>query len=383
MIFDKIKANIAHGILLFSNAVIYIITSVLFTSKEQNILRICIYKVGNIGDLICIIPTLYAIKNYYPDAQIVLLSSPGSLNSIGAADVLCGVSCINKIMLYYHNDINSLSKINCFKKKVKAENFDKLFYLSNESGDIKRVLRDAVFFRFCGIRNATGFRINTVRIFPQAQTKFCHFPNEVERNLSNLPFKCKNIPQFEIHITKRDKCFVNHVLKESGINSNDKIMAISFAGKGEAQCWANENFSEIVRRWGNISDHHKVILIGGLGEVENGNQIMQDSMSLHVLNFCGKFSIQQSFYFMTKILFLLSIDTGTAHMAAAMNTKCIELCTAYDFPNKWVAYGMNTLAIRKNLSCSPCLKKKCKYGYPAKCMQAITINEVWQAIRQI
>jgi len=86
-------------------------------------------------------------------------------------------------------------------------------------------------------------------------------------------------------------------------------------------------------------------------------------------------------FLLTKSIFLLTIDTGTAHMASVVNTNCITLSSAYYFRNKWSAYGDKNKVFRKDLDCSPCLKKECMFG-DNRCMSAITVDEVWGYINE-
>src|SRR5258708_13185407 len=65
--------------------------------------RVCIYRIGNIGDTACAIPAMYAIRRAYPAAHLTLVTSPGKLGSVGARQRLEGASCLNEVA-YYHSE---------------------------------------------------------------------------------------------------------------------------------------------------------------------------------------------------------------------------------------------------------------------------------------
>ena len=57
-------------------------------SLQKEKIKILIFRVGNIGDLICSLPAIRDIRTHFPKAQITLLSSPGAYGSPGAQDFL-------------------------------------------------------------------------------------------------------------------------------------------------------------------------------------------------------------------------------------------------------------------------------------------------------
>jgi len=52
-----------------------IFNNILFFRKINNPRNILIYKIGNIGDIICAIPSFIAIRRFYPESKITLLTS--------------------------------------------------------------------------------------------------------------------------------------------------------------------------------------------------------------------------------------------------------------------------------------------------------------------
>ena len=65
------------------------------------------------------------------------------------------------------------------------------------------------------------------------------------------------------------------------------------------------------------------------------------------------------------------------HIAAAMRTPVVALFGPTD-PSRTGPYGEGHVVIRKDISCSPCLLKKCD---SKKCMKEITVEEVFLAVK--
>ena len=47
---------------------------------------------------------------------------------------------------------------------------------------------------------------------------------------------------------------------------------------------------------------------------------------------------------------------------------------------KWHPFGRESFAIRHELECSGCFLRSCKFGYPAKCLDSITVDEFHAAL---
>ena len=57
---------------------------------------------------------------------------------------------------------------------------------------------------------------------------------------------------------------------------------------------------------------------------------------------------------------VIAVDTGLAHLAAALDCPTIALYGASD-PKKTGTYGKNQIHLSTSFPCSPCLNKICKY----------------------
>ncbi len=93
---------------------------------------------------------------------------------------------------------------------------------------------------------------------------------------------------------------------------------------------------------------------------------------------------------------VIAVDTGLAHLAAALNRPTIALYGASD-PEKTGTYGKNQVHLKALLPCSPCLKKKCNYqgedlnesekqqdfAVNPPCFSTVPPGKVWQNIADL
>lgn len=125
---------------------------------------------------------------------------------------------------------------------------------------------------------------------------------------------------------------------------------------------------------------YPVVLLGGNEDFDKG-EIIKNSASIKVVNYCGKISINQSASIVREAQLVISHDTGLMHIAAAFKKKIISI-----WGNTVPEFGMYPyLPDRKSriieingLSCRPCSKlgyKKCPKKH-FKCMLNINENEI-------
>ena len=82
----KIQLWIVRHFINWLNFVLNIFNKMLFIELKSAPKNILIYKIGNIGDIVCAVPSFMAIRQYYPEAKITLLSSPGKRDVPGAKE---------------------------------------------------------------------------------------------------------------------------------------------------------------------------------------------------------------------------------------------------------------------------------------------------------
>jgi len=82
----------------------------------------------------------------------------------------------------------------------------------------------------------------------------------------------------------------------------------------------------------------------------------------------------------------VGVDTGLAHLAAALNVPCLTLYGS-THPGLTGTYGKRQAHLRSHFSCAPCLQKKCRYTgetpvFPA-CFAELNVQRVWDALLDV
>ena len=371
------KKKFTISILLFPKLKV-----LLFTNKYSELepKTIIIYKLGSIGDVICSVPAMYIVRRKFPKSKLILLTA--TAEGVSASKVLKNVQWIDEIISYDVKAMHNIHDLLKFIKYCRSRGFDYLINMPEVATTFKTQLRNLLFFKTIGIKAADGFYISELKWWPHVQMKYINRPKEVLRLVNALPFKHDGKIEYDLGVSDKDKIYVDKYLQKIKFEDKNNLLAISFSGKGDSQKWSLDNFAKIAKLWV-TKRRGKVVVVGGKNDIIGAEYILKDIPHSQGYNLAGVFTIQESLVLLQHIKIMLGIDTGTAHMAASVDARAVIIFTAYDFPNQWEPYGSNIIILRKDLDCSPCLSKNCKYGFPAKCMQAITVEEVWKALNAI
>jgi asparagine synthase (glutamine-hydrolysing) len=334
--------------------------------------RVCVFRIGNIGDIVCSLPAIRCIRKAYPDAHLTLLTSPGPGGMPGAADVLEECDWIDELRAYHSEDIDSHSKRAALLKEMRERRFDVWIDLPNNLTTITRQFRDMAFTRIVGAKWARGWRIDTLKWAAQAQTEHLHFPNEVERMLAVV--RRAGIPVEEIDFgmgrPARVVARIDRLMSERDLAGRN-LVAIAPGAKRSTNLWLSERFAQVAQQ---LSESGFVpVFLGGKGEAQ-ACAALSAIVGGRCESFAGELSVSESCELLRRCHLLVCLDSGVQHIASAVGTPCISLFSFWQMRGKWRPHGSRNVVLQKWVPCHTCLLEECPNGN--RCMKAIEVHEV-------
>jgi ADP-heptose:LPS heptosyltransferase len=370
-----LKLQFLRLLYFLNNIFISLIRNLLWPRTKPAIVKtICIYRIGNIGDIVCAIPAMYSIRQSYPDSRLIIVSSPGEQGMPGAYELLSHVSWIDELMIFYSNSKGANGK-NELIAKLKKESIDLYIELPNNLSTLKHNLRNMFFARYLGASWGAGWNVSTIKIFSPLQSEKIRFPNEVDRLsiiLSKFKFLINNTI-FRLEISKENYAKAKELLNNI---SNKKIIAVAPGAKRKTNRWPIERYFDIVLYL--VNRGYAVVLIGSKYEKEECRKIAE--VNENTINLAGETSLLESIAVLSKCSLLICNDSGVQHLSSAVGVKSISLFSARDIKGKWHPYGNNNSIIRKRPECHTCFLEVCPYDN--KCMKMIQTNEVIDIINE-
>ncbi|MCJ7546832.1 MAG: lipopolysaccharide heptosyltransferase II [Deltaproteobacteria bacterium] len=168
-------------------------------------------------------------------------------------------------------------------------------------------------------------------------------------------------------------------LSRNGLKGKVLIGLNPGATYGEAKCWPPERFAELRRRL--IKDYGASILIFGSSRPQEKalNAAIAEGIGEGCLNLSGETSLMQLAALLRRCRLLVTNDTGTMHVAAAVGTRVVAIFGPTD-PKTTSPLGEGHIVIRREVPCSPCLKRVCPEDH--RCMELISVANVLEAVQK-
>jgi heptosyltransferase-2 len=182
----------------------------------------------------------------------------------------------------------------------------------------------------------------------------------------------------EVHIPLSICERVRQEIQETGLQA--PWLSIGLGGTYPTKKWPTPYYQALLRElgWG-------AILLGGVAEATDAATIAQ-SVDQPILNAAGRYSLLETAAAIAEAPLLLTHDTGTLHLGAAMGTPTVVL-----WGNTVPEFGMGPWQVphwdiqAHHLRCRPCSKlgfSSCPRGHH-DCMRALTPTYVLQVLREV
>ena len=324
--------------------------------------KILIIRPSALGDIVHSLPFLYTIKNRFPEAEI---------HWVVARELyqfLEGHPMIHKLWIFDKTRWKKISllhktiiEIIVFCLKLRNEKFDITIDLSGllRSGLIAVVSGASVKIGFEEAAEGSSFfythkikggvqihaieRYLKIALFLGCKTNCIKYPFAPFPESQEI---CKSLPKKYI------------------------VMAPS-AGK-EANRWPASRFGELAAKL-----PLPVVITGSRADVPVARVVEQNAKKTIFL--AGTTSLKELAAVIKNAMYLISNDSGPAHIAAAFNVPVFAIFGPAN-PVRTGPYGSIHTVIQNRLPCSPCYRKKpCDHF---KCMQDLSVEKVYNIIMQ-
>lgn len=358
--------------LWFQNAVISLCRLALFRDHNDP-KRILIFRTGSIGDNICSIPSIVAIRKHFIAAEIHLLTDAGGQN-LASLDRLLSPDYYNKVIDYSNLRILQLLQV------IRKGRYDLVIELPQNIVTLRLEIRNMIFFRLAGIRSGFGWHVTTCFSFLQTQEKHLQFLSEAKNLLQIIEshgIKVFDAERYPLQLTDEDRAIAEGTLHKTvpADYIQNRMIALVPGAKRSQNLYPLDRFV-LLAEW-LVRKGYTVLVIGGQEDIIRGNEM---AMQKGVFSFCGKLTPLQSAALLSKCFIAISNDTGPMHLSYAVGTPVIGLFSSRDFQNKWFPPEGNIALRNYHVHCSLCFTETCGNNI---CMQGIPLDAVKNAFLEL
>ncbi len=353
--------------------------------------NILIFRIGSLGDTLVALPAFWAIREHFPEAHSTLLCSRYHGKSyVLTQDVVQDIGVIDDFISYPTSDSWLLDKLLksfnylSLAVRLRRRHFDTLVYLAPTEKRYPRVERDRRFFELAGIRHFIGMR--ALRAGPdESLSSSAHaVPPVADQLLGRLAADGIPVPppgsgKMDLSLNEQDEKKVMVWLKELPPDGGRLWLGIGPGSKMPAKVWFSERFIAVVRR---LIDEYDLwpVVFGGPEDSAIGQRMINQWGRGYVA--AGALGIRPAAVALKRCVLYLGNDTGTMHLATAVQTPCVAIFSARDEPGKWDPYGPRHRVLRTQIDCAGCMLVECK-EQNMECLRRITVEQVTAACREL
>lgn len=295
--------------------------------------KIAVFRALQIGDLLCAIPAIRAIKSSFPESNITLIGLPWAANFVKRFS-----NYFSSFMLFpgypgLPEQPFDYQKFSTFLKEANYHQFDLLMQMQGNGSIVNPLMAMLGASEVAGFKEPLGYAPDN--------NLFLEYPDhlhEIERHLAlvqhlGVPSKGTFL---EFPVMDEEKLEFEILNAELGLRLKQYVI-IHPGARDNKRWWSPEKFAKAADYM-----HEKgytILLTGTEIESLTVNQVAS-LMKAPSINLCGKTNLGVLAELIRHAKLLLSNDTGVSHIAAAMRTPSVVIFLTSD-PARWAPLDKN------------------------------------------
>ena len=336
---------------------------------------------NGIGDIVCVSPTLQALKQRYPGAKLTVIVRPH------LRELLDSSPSVDEVIPY---ETGRHWKRPLFMWKLNRRRFDLWVDLHVPTfNTVSSNRRD--FTRNAWIMRAAAARFRRAYAVPELAPWLSHplaLPTAAALGSTNIVDTtleladatadhsfCKYIP-----VAADDHAWAANELPDR----EGPRVALFFGSRQAADLWPDARILEFIALLDAALPDAELVLIGGeheraltalLAERTDGSRRRAPR------DFICRASLPRTAALLARCDTIVATDSGPMHVADAMRIPIVALFSSKNHPAIWRPIEPRSLLINHAVACGPCFRATCPVSN--KCMDMITPGEVLAALEQL
>lgn len=339
------------------------------TSARRPVKRIAVLRALQLGDMLCAVPALRALRAAHPAAHISLVGLPWAHVFVERYARYIDELLVLPSLPGMPEQPEGRGSLDDFLRTVRARRFDLAIQLHG-SGTLTNGL-----LRQFGAAHMAGFHA-AGHPCPDP-TRFLLWQNgehEVLRALRLMRLLgCP--PQgeaLEFPLTDADHADLQHAC--DALPPPGSYVCIHPGARMPSRRWPFERFAEVADRL--AQQGWRIVLTGAADEAVLAAAVEQ-AMHAPALNLAGKTGLGALAALVSQAALVVCNDTGMSHVSAALATPSVVVCCGAD-PGRWAPLDhARHRVLFYPIYCRPCMYQQCPIGHP--CALKIGVDAVAEA----
>ena len=344
-------------------------------ARFANLQRILVRSTNWVGDAVMSLPALDALRARFPRAEIVLLAKPS------VSELYWRHPAVNRQIIYKpaseHRGPRGFAKL---VMELRAERFDAALLFPNSFHSAWMAWLARIPLRIGYARDGRGFLLHDP-IEPPSPAAYGHQVDYYLQLLfrAGLIDKPQAIEEIRLRLTEAEEVWAERRLDALGLSGPRFPVGLApGAAFGPAKRWLPERFAGLADRLIGALDAD-VLIFGSAAERPLAEEIAGAMKHTPVI-VAGDTSLRQLLALMARCRFMVTNDSGSMHLAAALGVPLVAIFGSTD-ERVTGPMGTRVRIVKRDVACSPCGRRVCPIDF--RCMRDISVEEVFRASLEV
>jgi len=333
--------------------------------------RIVIFRALQLGDMLCAVPALRALRNAAPQAHIALIGLPWAQALVERYGDLIDELIVFPGAVGFPEQSESNAGLPAFFSQMRGRRFDLAIQWHGSGGIANDLLHEL------GARAHAGF------VQPGEPVRhgcFIDWPDDLPESERYLALTSAiGAPVVErqsaFPLTWRDGHEYAELAAVHGVEAQ-RLVLIHPGAQLPSRRWPAERFASVADNL--ATDGWQIAITGTAAEASLTGAVL-GAMSAPALYLAGATSLGGLAALVARARLVVCNDTGISHIAAAVATASVVIASGSD-TRRWAPLDHARHRVLADYpACRPCAYRDCPYGHP--CALNVSVEHVVEAAR--
>jgi ADP-heptose:LPS heptosyltransferase len=330
--------------------------------------RVAIFRALQLGDMLCCVPALRALRQAWPDARITLIGLPWAARFVERFS-----SLIDELVVFpgargFPEQEETDAGLPHFYAAMRAKRFDLALQMHGSGGPANDIVRRL------GARRCAGFH----QAQEAPQPGFIAWPDDLPEPQRYLALVAAlgieaDDDSLWFPLSLHDRCEYEALEARHGIEP-ERLILLHPGAQLPSRRWPPSRFAEVgdalsARGW-------QIAITGTANEAAITASVL-GAMAAPALHLTGSTTLGGLAALVARARLVICNDTGISHVAAAMRTPSTVIASGSD-TRRWAPLDHARHRVLADYPpCRPCAFRDCPYGHT--CALNVTVSDVVEA----
>jgi ADP-heptose:LPS heptosyltransferase len=333
--------------------------------------RIAIFRALQLGDMLCCVPALRALRKRYPDAHIVLIGLPWAQTFVARYSHLLDELIVFPGAVGFPEQRETDEHLDGFCAMMRERHFDLAIQMHGSGGVANEIVARWNARTHAGfIQPAEASRPGSFIAWPD------DLPEPARYNALMHALGCDAGDQrLEIPLSAEDLDERQRLMDAFELEAR-RLILVHVGAQLPSRRWPVERFTQVAREL--ACDGWQIAITGSASETTLTSALAA-SLGPLAADLTGRTSLGGLAALVGCAQLVVCNDTGLSHVAAAMRTPSVVIASGSD-TRRWAPLDHERhRVLADDPPCRPCSYRECPFGHP--CALAIDVQQVLNTAR--